>query len=169
MSTTSNTTSAASPSKKKGTKRKAGEMDQLVKVVTANTVAIHEMASKIDQALTALQGGGQGGGGGGHGKMKVKKDKNAPKRALNPNIQFNSFVSAAIRSAQPDLAQKHILSKMGELWRSIGDAGQTTFKSFLEEQGIKGQRVKPDALPMDAFQKLGFSLDYSTPPKPKGE
>lgn len=145
----------------KGTKRKIGEMDQLIKVVTANTVAIHEMGNKIEQALQALHGGGK--------SAKVKKDKNAPKRALNPNIQFNSFVSASIRSEQPDLAQKRVLSKQGELWRSIGKEGQEAFKTFLEEQGIKGQRIKPDALPMDAFKKLNFALDYSTPPKPKGE
>ena len=151
MPTTTTTTTSANKKK-----RNAADLKDLTTAVKANTLAIAAMSKQVEQAISALKAGGTNST---SGPAKKKQ-----KRPLNANLQFNSFVSGHIREKQPELAQKHVLRKQGELWQSIGPEGQKKFKAFLTEQDIAGKRIKAEDLPMTAFADLNFSLNYATPP-----
>ncbi len=92
-------------------------------------------------------GGGGGGGGGGEEKKKgtkkketqkaapggmkaprVKKDKNAPKKALSSFMCFANARRAGIREENPDAAFGEMGKLLGEAWKALAAEGKREFE-----------------------------------------
>lgn len=63
-------------------------------------------------------------------KKKAKKDPNAPKRPKSAYLFFTSEKMASIRAQNPDMVQKEIMKRAGEMWKELSEDQKKKFQDM---------------------------------------
>ncbi|KAI8865416.1 putative high-mobility group non-histone chromosomal protein, partial [Ramicandelaber brevisporus] len=57
------------------------------------------------------------------------KDPNAPKRPLSAYLIFTGDKRGSIQAENPDIKQKDIMKKLGEMWSQMSDAEKEPYNA----------------------------------------
>lgn len=87
---------------------------------------------------------------------KAKKVKSGEKRSPTSYICFCNEVRDSVKKETPEMAQKDLLRKCGEMWQALGEAGQAKYKKQAEE--LKKVRESLPAAVVVYDSRRGWSL-----------
>lgn len=78
----------------------------------------------------------------GSGGTKKAKKKDGPKHPLSPYIFFTQAMRETIKSENPGLAPKEVMSKLGEKWRELSEDDKKVYQAQADADKLRYQREK---------------------------
>jgi len=94
------------------------------------------------------------------GKAKFKKDPNAPKKAATAYFCFLEDKRAGVKEANPTLAHKDQLKKLGEMWTALTEADK---QQYVDEAAKRKVKYGKD---LEAYKAFLADIGYLVPEGP---
>ena len=96
-------------------------------------------------------------------KIKKVKDPNAPKRSLTAFLFFVQRKQKEYKEANPNLAHKEVISKMGEAWNNFSDKEKKQFLDLAAHDKARYEKEKGEYEAKGGADKKGAAKKKSDP------
>jgi hypothetical protein len=98
---------------------------------------------------------------------KVKKDPNAPTKAMSSYILFCSDNRASVKEKFPDYKQSHIVSELGSKWKKSSEKTKKKYAAKALKDKERYLKEFEEYSPSDGFEKPEVKAPKKDPKSPK--